>query len=295
MKKYINVFAFLIGVSINSYAASSVGSYQLTDQSFEFAAPVAIQSPANPDTTNPVGSIVYDATSNVFKGLFLTGWAPINQGTAKAPTVTICTGTTGSYTTPAGVLYLRVRMVGAGGGGSGGGVTGATAGSNGTSTTFGTSLLVANGGAGGLPSNSGQGGTGGTASLGVGPVGTAITGGFGQGAALLTTTSGQFHGGSGASTPFGGAGLGGGSGAIGLPAIANTGSGGGGGGISNVANAWTGSGGGAGGYVDAIIRTPASSYAYAIGVKGAAGSGGTSGLNGGPGSDGYIEVTEYYQ
>ena len=55
-----------------------------------------------------------------------------------------------------------------------------------------------------------------------------------------------------------------------------------------------GGGGGAGGFVDAIISSPAATYAYSVGSGGSGGSAGTSGHTGGAGAAGYIEVTEFY-
>jgi len=66
-----------------------------------------------------------------------------------APSVQKFTSGSGTYTTPAGVKRIRVRMVGGGGGGAGGGST-YGAGGNGGDTTFGSSLLVAGGGGGSI-------------------------------------------------------------------------------------------------------------------------------------------------
>jgi len=79
-----------------------------------------------------------------------------------APTFQVFTSSNGVYTTPQGVLYIRVRMIGGGGGGqaAGSGTTPGADGSNGASTTFGTSLLTANGGTKGANSVGGAGGSG---------------------------------------------------------------------------------------------------------------------------------------
>ena len=64
------------------------------------------------------------------------------------PTQQIFTSGSGTYTTPAGVKWIRVRMVGGGGGAYGalaGGGNG-NAGAVGGSTTFGSSFLTAGGG-----------------------------------------------------------------------------------------------------------------------------------------------------
>lgn len=187
---------------------------------------------------------------------------------------------------------IRVRMVGGGGGGAGGGAAGGGtvggSGGSGGSTTFGSALLVANGGNGGTL----LGGTGGTASLGTGPLGIALQGGSGSGG-HLDGTGADTGGGVGACTPFGGEGGGSAFASAGSSAIANTGSGGGGGGAG--ANAESGGGGGAGGYVDALIISPLYTYAYSVANGGNNGSsGGVSGGAGGSGASGFIQVIENF-
>src|SRR5690606_16060059 len=62
----------------------------------------------------------------------------------KAPTITRLTSGSGTYVTPSGVRYLRVRMVGGGAGGNGSGTSNSGGqGAAGGDTTFGTSLLIA--------------------------------------------------------------------------------------------------------------------------------------------------------
>lgn len=216
-------------------------------------------------------------------------WAAPTGGTQYAPTIQKFTSGSGTYTLPSSPktpLYIRVQMVAAGGSGG----SNSTAGSGGTdgltggNSTFGTSLLVTNGGVGGS-ANTQLGGAGGTASLGSGPIGNAVSGGSGGSATFSINTAG----GSGGSSPLGGGG-GGGSGSNGLNGATNTGGGGGGGGGNGSHNA--GGAGGAGGYVDAIISSPSSTYSYAVGAAATGGSGNTSGGNSG---SGVIVVTEYYQ
>lgn len=188
-------------------------------------------------------------------------------------------------------LYLRVRAVGGGAGGAGGGTTGGGNGADGNDTTFGTSLIVAGKGFGGVSAGN-IGGSGGSGSLGTGPSGIAIDGGYGS--AGLSGTIGA--GGSGGNSAFGGGATGGTVGdASGRAAAANTGGGGGGGTINSAVTSQPGSGGGAGSYVDAVITSPLATYAYAVGAGGSFGAGGTSGANGGAGGSGFIEVTEHYQ
>lgn len=195
-----------------------------------------------------------------------------------------------TYTTPANVKYLKVRLVGGGGGGGGSGSSGTgTAGGNGTITAFGSALLVAKGGNGGSATSGGAiGGAGGTASLGTGPVGAVFAGGNGQGGSYGGTSGG----GNGGVTPFGGAGSGPGLSNNGSDASTNSGSGGGGAGATNAGGTqYGGSGGGAGGYVDSIITSVAATYFYAVGAGGA---GGTGAQNGGAGAAGIIIVEEHY-
>lgn len=200
-------------------------------------------------------------------------------------TQTILTSGSGTYYTPSGVAWLRVRMVGGGGGGKGAPNAGG-AGSNGSNTTFGSSFLIAGGGLGSSDVGSYNTGTGGTASGGQinlqgAPGGTGSQGGSQQG-------------GPGGSSAFGGAGAGGWNGIAGFAAITNSGSGGGGGGMSLGSGSNSGGGGGAGAYVEAYISSPAASYTYTVGAGGGGGTAGTSGYSGGGGGSGIIIVEENY-
>lgn len=210
------------------------------------------------------------------------------------PTVQTFTSGSGTYTTPAGVKYIRVRIVGGGGGGAGSSTAAANDGGDGGAggnTTFGSSMLSANGGAGGLH-GADAGGAGGSASLGTGPIGIALTGGMGSGGGIAAT---GFYatGMPGSSGHFGGSGGGGKPNGAGTAAKSNTGSGGGAAG--SPITGYSGGSGGSGGFVDSIITSPAASYAYAVGAAGSAGSAGTSGSAGGAGGSGVIHVEEYYQ
>ncbi len=222
-----------------------------------------------------------------------------NAPVLRAPTVQVLTSGSGTYTTPAGVLYIRIIMAGGGGGGGGGGTTLATAGGNGGNTTFGGSLLVANGGFGGQNANTnvygpGSPGAGGSASLGTGAAGIALTGGIGQSAVSESSSTG----GGGGATAFGGAGFGGKVNVPGSAGAANTGAGGGGGGAGSTVVSYGGGGGGAGGYANATISNPSSTYLYSVGAGGPAGvsnNTGNTGENGASGGSGIIIVEEYYQ
>lgn len=214
-------------------------------------------------------------------GAFVTTGSQ-NPVTSTAPTLQKFTSGSGTYTTPAGVKWIKVRVVGAGGGG-GGTNTGGTGGTGGSST-FGTSLISAVGGTGGA-NLTGFGGVGGTATLGSGPLGYAVSGG--QGSVAMGGS-----GGLGGSSCLGGAGgqAGNGIAGTGLAGATNTG-GGGGGGAGTINSA---SGGGSGGCVEAIINAPLSTYSYAVGAAGTAGTAGSAGTLGGAGGSGYVQVEEHY-
>jgi hypothetical protein len=202
------------------------------------------------------------------------------------------TSGSGTYTTPAGVNRIRVRMVAGGGGGEGGGVSldGGNGGTGGNST-FGSSLLTTTGAAGGA---AGVGGAGGTATVSSPAVGVAIAGTRGT-ANMFGSTGYAPSGSDGADAPFfGGGGAGGNSGVSAQTAVGNSGGGGGGGGALAVANATGGASGGSGGFVDAWIWNPSATYAYAVGAAGTAGTAGTSGNGAGAGAAGRIIVEEFY-
>lgn len=234
-----------------------------------------------------LGQLVYDTTLNVVKWCNGSTWVTILSA-ATAPTVQKFTSGTSTYTTPAGVLYIRVRLVG---GGGGGGAVATNAGGDGGPSYFrvGASpdLLVGNGGKGGATGGNG-GGDGGTASLGSGPVGLALPGSAGGGG--WNTVAGNYSGGVGGASAFGGAGKAATAGSAGGAGGTNTGGGGGGGSQGAASGA---GGGGAGGFVDAIITSPSATYAYSVGAAGAAGAAGTQA--GGAGGSGIIIVEEYYQ
>ena len=210
-----------------------------------------------------------------------------------APTVTTLTSGSGTYTTPANVKYIKVRMVGGGGGGSGSGVTSGGIGSAGGATIFGSSLLTANGGAGGTGGGN-TGGIGGIASISLPAISiVSLKGANGQGGGTIGSAAVNLTGGMGGSSFFGSAGAGSVAAASGISAISNSGSGGGGAGSSTTLNMWAGSGGGAGGFIEALL-TPGT-YNYSIGLGGSGGAAGTSGFAGGSGGSGIIIIEEYYQ
>jgi hypothetical protein len=189
------------------------------------------------------------------------------------PTTTDIASGSGTYTTPTGATWLKVRVLGAGGGGGGTGSGGA-----GGSSTF--NSVTANGGGGGGSTSTLTGGAGGSGGAGSGAVRFAGSGG--DRGFIISGAALNASGGAGGAGPYGGAGPSNTSGA------ANTGSGGGGA-TGTGANAASGGGGGAGEYFELIIQSPAATYSYAVGAGGAAGAGG-----GGGGGSGRIIVEEYY-
>lgn len=252
----------------------------------------------SPMTT--VGDIIYGDTSGTgtrlaagTSGQYLkaNGAAAPSWQTFTAPTMQVFTSGSGTYTTPANVVRLKVRMIGGGGGGSGSGTASGGTGTAGGSSTFGSSLLTAVGGSGGAFQNATN-GTGGTTTINSPAYGFGITGGNGGGRSINGTASTQLAGAPGGNGPFGGGAFG--SLQTALNGQTNTGGGGSGGGTSGTSNSDVGSGGGAGGYIEAYITSPSSTYSYAVGAGGGGGSAGTNGFAGGSGGSGIIIVEEFY-
>lgn len=234
----------------------------------------------------------------------IVGWSSnvnMSSSTRTTPTQQRFTSGSGTYTTPNGVKYLKVRMVGGGGGGSGSGTSGGpgSAGTAGGNTTFGSSLLTANGGGASGAGSGSVGGTGGSTTITSPAFGTGLDGGNGGGSSEFAAADnhGSYHGtGHGGISFFGGAGAIPAANQAGLVGKTNTGSGGSGGNKQATGSVVTdsGTGGGAGGYIEAYIPGPSATYSYAVGAAGSSGGAGTSGLAGAAGGSGYIEVTEYY-
>jgi hypothetical protein len=227
----------------------------------------------------------------------LTGSKMAKTNIGKSTTIQTLTSGSGTYTTPVGIAYIKVKMIGGGAGGNGS-QTGnwGPVGSAGGDTTFGgAAFLKAGGGSGGGFPNAGAGGTN---VVGSGPtvlVNMQGTGGGAQSYYAVNYTGTQ--GTPGSSGPFGGGGFAGAYGATSAGSAApNSGAGGGGGGVpaGAVGDNRGGGGGAAGGYLEVIITAPAASYAYAIGAGGALGTAGTNGTQGGNGGSGVIIVEEYY-
>lgn len=212
----------------------------------------------------------------------------INDNNIK--TTSYLTAGSGNHLPDPGCKWMRVRIIGGGGGGAGSGTGGGngTAGGNTTFQVPGVATMTANGGTG-TNLQVGQ-GTGGTATNGdvnipgcnggQGSFGTQAPGAMG---------GNTFAGGGGA-----GAGPGGSTGSNGQ-------NGGGGGGGSSAATANAGAGGGGGAYAERVWTPSGGTLAFwpssspfvvgAAGVGGAAGTGGAGGGNGGPG---VIIVEEFF-
>jgi hypothetical protein len=251
-------------------------------------------------TLTPHGVLVGEGTSPVAAtGAGTSGQVLTSNGASSDPTfqavsinktapqVTVYTSGSGTYTTPAGALYLVVEGIGGGGGGGGSG-SGSSAGQGGFGgdTTFGMSFLKGSGGGLGQAASCPGAGVGGSATGGD----INIGGISGAGCFNVTTTA---WGGQGCSSPFGSGGAPGYGPNAGEAAATAGGSGGGGAGFGGTGT--TGGGGGCGGYFQKLITSPAASYPYAVGAAGTAGTAGTSGAAGGAGASGLIEVTAYFE
>lgn len=201
------------------------------------------------------------------------------------PTIQRFTSGSGTYTTPANVLWIEIEGVGPGGGGGAATTNNGAAGVSATCWALSgaactTPVLVANSGAGG--STGGGGVLGGAAS---GGNVYNVTGGDSFAFSLLAAA--QAVGGNGGNSCRGGGARGGVAG--GSSAAANTGGGGGGGGQ---ATAVGGAGGAAGGCFKHVINSPAATYTYNVGPGGIGGAAGVAA--GGNGGSGEIDVIEHY-
>lgn len=215
-----------------------------------------------------------------------TGSISLSAARRTLPTLQGFGSGSGTYTTPANVLWIKVKIIGGGGGGGGGSSDStATSGSNGSTTSFGTSFLTAGGGTGGGIGNNGGGG-GGTAA------GGNLFNGFGNGGSSGSPPALAANGGGGAG---GGSCIGGGGANSSGGASTNSGGGGGGGIVNNVSLQGSGgTGGGAGGCIETLITSPLATYSFTVGTNGGGGAAGTNGQAGGAGAVGYIVVEEHY-
>lgn len=300
-----NIAATMFGTQIVPFSGiSSTNTFTLPNVNIQM--PVSLGSVTTFLSMTSTGQISPSAALTGIVGQYLgTASGPTLQWTSFKPaTVQSFTSGSGTYMTPAGCLYIKVKMVGGGGGGSGSGSGTPTGQTAGTNSTFGANLIAGGGSHGtwGLQSGGGAGGNGGTATISGGLIGVAASGGDGSGATWQNNSTNQsIIGGAGGASALGGNGGAGGffnigaTGTAGTSGKTNTGGGGGGGGGQTGLNIAGGTGGGAGGYVECIISSPATSYSYAVGSGGTNGSAGTSGSDGGAGGSGVIVVEEYYQ
>lgn len=263
---------------------NSVVTASITDANITLAK--IVNTTASRLLGNPTGGAAAPSEISLGTGLVFSGTALNASGIV--PTIqTFTSGTSQTYTTPAGVKWLQVRLVGAGAGGGGG--NSAVLSTAGGASSFGA--LTAGGGAGSSQTAAGAGGSasGGNLSNNVGAPG-------GTGSPATTAANGL--GGAGGCSQLGGAGAGGSS-SVGTAATANSGSGGGGGGSTNgTVSGQGGCGGASGGTVVHLYTSPAATYLYTVGAAGAAAAGAnissSVGSAGAAGAAGKIEVTEYY-
>lgn len=212
--------------------------------------------------------------------------------TVSIPTIQRFASGSGTYTKPAGVKYLRVKMVGAGGGGGGLGASTAPTGVTGGDTIF--NSIHAAGGVGGTGATTAPGGVGGAGgSAGTGTATLRVSGQSGADGASVSANVAQYGADGGSSPFFGGGARGPIFGNVGRAGITNTGGGGSGAGSSTTQD--PSGGGGSGEYAEIIIGSPAATYAYVVGAGGAGGIGtGTNAQTGGAGAAGVIIVEEFY-
>lgn len=241
-------------------------------------------------TTPAWSTATYPATAGTSGNYIKSNGTNFSSAAFTARTQQILTTGSGTYSTPAGVLYIEVEMCGAGAGGSGSGTGGGNAGSTPSDTTFGSAFLTCHGGTctGSLASQSPS--AGGTATGG--DINLQGNGGSTNAVASANATVGNCLGGNGGNG-FGGYG-GGMATNGGNNGNAATGYGAGGGGAGGTSTLFAGQGGGAGGYLRKLITSPSASYAYSVTAGSAGGTAGSSGHAGGAGSDGIIIVREFY-
>ena len=290
--------------STTSIPSTSFGPYPIIEETGSSASNVYFSQQTN---TSANTFIIANANAITTSGddLSVTFKVPISGWSAATssyvayvspPTVQRITSS-GTYTTPANVKFLKVTAIGGGGGGAGcsnNGTNNPNTGGTGGSTLFG-SLITAAGGTGGSTGSSG---------LGVSNTITAskiiidANGASGSAGMTMNAVAGvgaAFTGGSGGNSIFGGAG---GSTAItaGIAGKVNSGSGGGGAGCGFASNVYyaAGSGGASGSAAQIIIDNPAASYSVTIGAGGAGGSA-QIGSGGGAGGSGIVVVEEFYQ
>lgn len=289
-----NYDAHLPGVSIRFRSpGTNTGA---TTVAISGLAPVAVRKIQNNGLAALTGNEIVggQVVTIVYDGTF---YQIIGQTPHRPSTRTVITSVgTATYTTPAGAITLKVRMIAGGGGGGGTGSPAGTSGANGEASGFSTvSVLGGQGGTSNNQSSPGGGGAGGTG--GSGAASLRIGGGNGSAGiqapqGIVFTAQQNWTSVAGGNGPFGGAGGGVISGVGTVNAEPFSGAGGGGGiGLNN--DVGSGGSGAAGEYAEINIGNPAVGYSYTVGAGGAAGTGNVSGA--GTGASGIIIIDEFYQ
>ena len=226
-----------------------------------------------------------------------------NTSTLAKPSRQVFTsGSAATYTTPANVRRIVVRMIGPGGStaGSSSDATGGGPGA-GTATSFNSITAAVGGNSGQGAGGRAMGGAGGTGGTGSASFRLAGNPGSMARATYATGTNAYVLGGDGGGKGGGQAkdpsayGTG-----TGMAGVANSGGGASGSGHSltaafgSASGIWTVGGGGEGEYVEYIVDSPAGTYTYTVGTSGAGGTAGSNGFAGASGGSGLIVVDEYY-
>src|SRR6185369_5301096 len=132
------------------------------------------------------GDLRCNTDTDVYEGYDGTNWTKfaVYTSTSSRPTVQRFTSGTGTYTTPTGCLYIKVKMQGGGGGGAAQATNG---GANGVDSSFGSWTAIKGNGGATAGGAGGAGGTGGVDSTGtlinriIGQKGAPGTSGLGTG------------------------------------------------------------------------------------------------------------------
>lgn len=278
--------SFVGGIVYSSTTAVGVQSYQDGNNA-------AVMTLGATNATSPYTFANNDFIYFEVHGIPIVGWSSnmtLASQTSQSPTVQRLTSGTTYTATSAGIKWLRVQMVGGGGGGGGAGGAPTSGGTGGDTSITGPAggaigVITAKGGGGGTAA--GVGGNS-AANTNTGTLTCKNIQGT-QGNPVVCNTSGCGGGAGGEAPFFSGAGNGG------VSTVESAGSGvansGGGGGGAFLAAASGAGGGASGSGFECIIPNPPSTFTYAIGAAGAAGTG-TNG--GGVGAAGQIWIEENY-
>lgn len=279
MKKII--LSFLLFAN-TSFAVDFTVTFKTAENSVSDTEVSSISSSKFDDFFSSVSTIISEALNNY-----------VSSSDIKVPTMTILKDVgLGTYNTPAGTKYLKIKLVGGGSGGSGTSIGPAPYPGNGTQTRF-SNLLLANGGTG----NPNLGPANGV--INPPAQGHVIRGEVGGGKFYNGSSGIYVFGNSGASNKLG-------HGMLrvsnsnasypGIDALPNTGAGGSGSAGGGASDRYGGSGGGSGAYIEATIMNPESSYEYYVGQGGLGSPGlGVNTFAGGNGGSGIIIIEEHYQ